>query len=46
MSSCIKDLDLEKLFVIYPGDKQYSLSNKVEVIPLEKFDQSLLKTTI
>lgn len=37
MSSCIKDLSLEKLFVIYPGDKEYFLSEKIEVVPLTKF---------
>jgi len=37
MGSCINDLSLEKLFVVYPGDKQYSLSEKIEVVPLGNF---------
>ena len=36
MTSCIKDLDLEKLFVVYPGDKEYLLNKKIEVLPIEK----------
>lgn len=35
MTACVKDLALEKLFVIYPGDRKYLLSDKIEVVPLE-----------
>lgn len=31
-------LRLDKLFVIYPGNKQYKLSENIEVCPLEIFD--------
>ena len=38
MYSCIMDLDLEHLFVVYPGDKQYQIDEKVTVLPLKQFD--------
>lgn len=34
MQMAIEFLELDKLFVIYPGEKAYSLSDKVKVIPL------------
>lgn len=34
MINSIEALNLHKLFVIYPGDKAYYLSEKIEVIPL------------
>ncbi len=36
----IEDLDLERVVVIYPGDKRYSLSENVEAIPLEELGQN------
>ena len=33
----LEDLGLERLLVIYPGDKAYSLANTVDVVPLEGF---------
>jgi hypothetical protein len=35
MINSLDTLNLHKLFVIYPGDKAYSLSEKVEVTPLK-----------
>jgi predicted AAA+ superfamily ATPase len=37
MRIALTDLKLDRLFVLYPGDKAYSLAKKVEVIPLAKF---------
>ena len=39
MHIAIKDLGLEHLWVIYPGDQQYVLDNKITVIPLEEISQ-------
>ncbi len=37
MHSAITDLELEKLYVIYPGSEQYPLHNLIEAIPLTGF---------
>lgn len=37
MRVAVKDLKLDRLCVLYPGEKRYSLSNKVDVIPLAEF---------
>jgi predicted AAA+ superfamily ATPase len=37
MRLALTDLKLDRLCVLYPGDKTYSLAKKVEVIPLAKF---------
>src|SRR5450631_1519428 len=37
MKVALADLKLDRLCVLYPGDKTYSLAKKVEVIPLAKF---------
>ena len=34
MRIALADLKLDELFVVYPGDKHYSLAKKVEVVPL------------
>jgi predicted AAA+ superfamily ATPase len=36
MASACEDLKLEKLWVVYPGDKQFRINEKVEVLPLSK----------
>ncbi|HVN71489.1 MAG TPA: ATP-binding protein [Desulfomonilia bacterium] len=36
MRTALADLDLDRLLVVYPGDKAYPLSDRVEVVPLEK----------
>ncbi|MBI4244991.1 MAG: ATP-binding protein [Planctomycetes bacterium] len=38
MISAVKDLSLKKLFVIYPGEKFYHLSNKISVIPIKEIE--------
>ena len=35
MSIALSDLGLERIVVVYPGDKQYSLGDKIEVVSLE-----------
>lgn len=37
MRIALSDLKLDRLYVLYPGDKTYSLGKKVAVIPLAKF---------
>src|SRR5271163_4092246 len=37
MKIALADLKLDHLYVLYPGDKGYALSKKVEVVPLAKF---------
>jgi uncharacterized protein len=37
MKSSIQDLHLDRLTVIYSGDKRYKLAEKIEVIPLIRF---------
>jgi hypothetical protein len=35
MRSALADLGLEKIYVIYPGDKRYSLAQVVEAVPMD-----------
>jgi hypothetical protein len=35
MRIALEDLKLERIAVIYPGGKRYSLHKKVEVVPFE-----------
>jgi hypothetical protein len=35
MKESIKDLGLTKVYVIYPGERRYSLDEKIEVVPLK-----------
>ena len=37
MRIAVADLKLDRLCVLYPGEKTYSLAKKVEVVPLAKF---------
>jgi uncharacterized protein len=37
MRTALADLSLDHLYVVYPGDKAYSLAKKVEVMPLASF---------
>ncbi len=39
MHIAIKDLELEHLWVIYPGDQKYSLSENITALPLEEVSQ-------
>jgi hypothetical protein len=36
MPVAIEDLGLERLFVIYPGENAYPLTEMVEVLPLQQ----------
>ncbi|GAC1433310.1 MAG: ATP-binding protein [Terriglobales bacterium] len=37
MRIALHDLKLDRLYVLYPGDKAYSLGKKIEVVPLADF---------
>lgn len=37
MRSALADLALDALFVVYPGDRSYALSPRVQVVPLDTF---------
>ncbi len=41
IETTIQDLRLHKLWIIYPGDKQYVLSDKVEALPLVSCAEAL-----
>ncbi len=41
MKIAVKDLELEHLWVIYPGNAHYSLDQKISVIPLSDFNSSV-----
>ena len=43
MRIALSDLDLKKIFVIYPGERRYTLADKVEAIP---FGEILAKDSI
>jgi len=30
------DLELDKVVIVYPGDKRYTLADQVEVLPLKE----------
>jgi uncharacterized protein len=37
MKTALSDLKLDHLYVLYPGNKAYTLGKKVEAVPLEQF---------
>jgi hypothetical protein len=37
MRAALSDLKLDHLYVLYPGDKTYTLGKKIEAVPLEQF---------
>lgn len=41
MHQSVEDLQLSHLWIIYPGDKIYSLSKNITVLPLEQLNQVL-----
>ncbi len=41
MTNALDTLQLDKLYIIYPGDKDYKLSSKIHVLPFKNFDQFL-----
>ncbi|MGH8290441.1 MAG: ATP-binding protein [Steroidobacteraceae bacterium] len=42
MQSALKDLKLDRLFVVYPGSVRYSLSEKIEALSLQECISALL----
>ena len=41
MASAIHDLELKHLWVVYPGERSYPLSDKITVLPLTELDATL-----
>ncbi len=41
MHQSIADLNLEKLYVVYPGDRSYPLTDKILVVPLTEMGKIL-----
>ena len=39
----VNDLQLDKLWVVYPGDKRYELGEKTEALPLNSSAAALTK---
>ena len=46
MHVVIKDLGLEHLWVIYPGDREYSLTDTISALPLKKIHDIELRTAL
>jgi hypothetical protein len=40
MRIAMADLKLDHLYVVYPGEKAYTLGKKIEVVPLGQFVQA------
>lgn len=45
MHIVIEDLQLEKLWVVYPGGTAYALQENIEVVPLEQFERIVEEIT-
>jgi len=41
MISAVNDLNLEKLFVVYPGETDYSLDEKIAVVGIKNLRRLL-----
>ena len=37
MRTALADLRLDALYVVYPGNKRYTLAERIEVVPLTHF---------
>jgi len=46
MHSVFRDLNLQRLWVIYPGGRKYALSENIEVVPLVAIRETLEKNQI
>ena len=46
MQSALKDLKLAHLWVVYPGDKKYSITSKITVVPLKTIQFSQRKILV
>ncbi len=42
MRIAMSDLKLDRLFVVYPGERRYALAPRVEAIPLAELGPDLL----
>lgn len=45
MRIALKDLKLDQLFVVYPGDRRYAIADRVEVVPLAEMVETNKKLT-
>lgn len=41
MHTIIENLNLERIWIVYPGDKAYPLGERIDVVPLSQMDQVL-----
>lgn len=41
MRNALKDINLKMIYVVYPGNKSYSLSEKIKVVPLSDLHQTI-----
>lgn len=41
MRVCLEDLQLERIFLIYPGDNGYALDPKIEAVPISRLPEAL-----
>jgi hypothetical protein len=44
MRIAVNDLQLDRLLVIYPGDREYALDKKIQAVPLHGLHRSLSRT--
>ena len=42
MHVALKDLNLNRLYVIYPGEKSWPLHEKVQALPLSQIDDEIV----
>ena len=42
MDIAIEDLSLNQLYVVYPGERNYSMGERIEAIPLDSNLSSIL----
>ena len=43
MHTIIKDLNLKRLWIVYPGNRAYPLGESIDVVPLSQMDQVLVQ---
>jgi len=41
MHQVTEDLGLERIWVVYPGDRRYSVSERIELLPLNEIDHAI-----
>jgi hypothetical protein len=43
MRTALETLDLERLYVVYPGDRAYPLHDRIDVLPIRALGELLPK---